>query len=359
MSPWLLSLNLLATLLSAVSAGQSWLYRVALGLSLVGLCLSCLPLVQFPAVQRQAEATLQRALGRDYLEKIASPQRVSLAAQPLNLARVFTGISLPPIRPTGIQFAHPEGVPLRLEIYRPPTAGLHPTIVNIYGGAWKWGNPTQDDKFNRYMAGKGYTVIAIDYRHAPRYRFPAQLQDVQTALAFIWERVTEYGIDRDRVALLGRSAGAHLAMLTAFQPDALPVRAVVSYYGPINLTVGYREPPNPDPIDSRAVLQAFLGGSPDDFPELYRKASPISWVRPDLPPTLLIYGGRDHIVQARYGREMANLLQAQGNSAPFMEIPWAEHAFDAVFSGISNQLALYYTERFLGWALRPLEPSSD
>jgi acetyl esterase/lipase len=71
-----------------------------------------------------------------------------------------------------------------------------------------------------------------------------------------------------------------------------------------------------------------------------------------LPPSLLIYGGRDHVVQSKYGRALGLALREQGNQAVFIEIPWADHVFDAVFGGISNQLALYYTERFLGWALR-------
>jgi acetyl esterase/lipase len=195
-------------------------------------------------------------------------------------------------------------------------------------------------------------VWAIAYRHAPRYRFPAQIEDVQAALAFIQQHATEYETDLERIALLGRSAGAHLAMLAAYRPDAPRIRAVVNYYGPVNLTKGYYDLPHPDPIDVRAVLKAFLGGSPDELPELYRQASPISYVSQPQPPSLLVYGGQDHIIQAKFGRTLGDRLQAVGSQVIFLEIPWAEHAFDAVFNGVSNQLALYYTERFLAWALQ-------
>jgi acetyl esterase/lipase len=141
-------------------------------------------------------------------------------------------------------------------------------------------------------------------------------------------------------------------MLAAYQPDALPVRAVVSYYGPFNLTQGYREPPNPDPLNVRAVLEAFLGGSPDEVPEQYAKASPVSYVTRPLPPTLLVHGSRDHIVEVRFAKAMYKRLRAVGSTSILLEIPWAEHAFDAIFQGPSNQLALYYTERFLAWALQ-------
>lgn len=181
---------------------------------------------------------------------------------------------------------------------------------------------------------------------------------MQAALAFIGQHASEYETDLERMALLGRSAGAHLAMLAAYRPNAPRIRAVVNYYGPVDLTEGYNDLPHPDPINVRAVLKAFLGGSPDELPQLYRQASPISYVTRPLPPSLLVYGGRDHIVQAKFGRSLSERLRAVGSRAIFLEIPWAEHAFDAVFNGVSNQLALYYTERFLAWILQPLASGS-
>ena len=74
--------------------------------------------------------------------------------------------------------------------------------------------------------------------------------------------------------------------------------------------------------------------------------------RKNLPPSLLIYGGRDHIVMSKFGKRLAQALTDQNNQAVFIEIPWADHAFDSVFQGVSNQFALYYTERFLAWTLR-------
>jgi acetyl esterase/lipase len=71
-----------------------------------------------------------------------------------------------------------------------------------------------------------------------------------------------------------------------------------------------------------------------------------------LPPSLLIYGDRDYLVQSKFGQGLYDQLKAVESSAVLIRIPWADHAFDAVFNGVSNQLALYYTERFLAWALR-------
>jgi acetyl esterase/lipase len=330
------------------------LQSLAIIASLAGLLLSAMPLVQVPATEQQFAEVMQNRLGADYLAQVPDQVKRQMRSRPFVLADVFRPMALGESRYTAdIPFATADGIVLKMNVYRPPQIGKYPAIVSIYGGAWQRGSPLENAKFNRYMAAQGYTVLAIDYRHAPDYHFPAQINDVRAALSFIRQHAAEYEVDLERVAVIGRSAGSQLAMLAAYSPEiAFPIRAVVSYYGPIDLTAGYRNPPIPDPINSRAVLKAFLGGTPSQLPELYRDASPITYVKPDLPPTLLIYGDRDYIVQAKYGQKMAERLQEAGNTVVFLKIPWANHAFDAIFNGLSNQIALYYTERFLAWALR-------
>jgi acetyl esterase/lipase len=126
----------------------------------------------------------------------------------------------------------------------------------------------------------------------------------------------------------------------------------VSYYGPVDLVEGWRTPPRPDPLDVRSILETYLGGPPEAQPLRYLEASPLSHIDRRTPPTLLVYGARDHIVEARFGRQLNDRLREQGARSVYLEIPWAEHAFDALPSGLSGQIALYYTERFLAWALR-------
>jgi acetyl esterase/lipase len=353
LSPWLLVLNAIAIPFVLTGIKHNGLQRLALGTSLVGLVLSVLPLVQVPAIQDRMDAAMVNGLGADYMARIPREVQIQMRSHPFILADAFIGINSSKVRYTeGIQFAAPNGVPLSMDIYRPPKVGNYPALVVLYGGGWQNGNPKRNADFSRYMAARGYSVFAIDYRHAPRYRFPAQLDDVRAALTFIQQHAVEYETVPTRIALLGRSAGGHLAMLAAYQPDALPIRAVVNYYGPFNLTEGYRDPPNPDPLNVRAVLLAFLGGSPDQLPEQYVKASPVSYVTRPLPPTLLVHGSRDHIVEVRFAQNMYKRLRAFSSTAVLLEIPWAEHAFDEIFHGPSNQLALYYTERFLAWALQ-------
>lgn len=397
-SPWLLSLNLLLAgfgLLGVIarrrpapeSKPESQLEsqpesrleprprlrlssaRIPLGMSSLAIALSLWPLIQLPLAHQNADRAIATLIGPEtasistsQFQNPPSQRPPSQRQHPWSSRTSFQGITIPEVRyAPDIRFAQPDGIPLRLDLYRPlasePTTP-YPSLVVIYGGAWQRGSPKNDEKFSRYMAAQGYAVWAIAYRHAPRYRFPAQFDDVQAALSFIQTHAAAYNADPNRIALIGRSAGAQLAMLAAYQPNQPAIRGVISYYGPVNLTRGYYEIPTPDPINSRRTLTAFLGGSPDQFPDLYRQASPYNQVRPadtppgPLPPTLLIYGGKDHIVRSAYGQALRDRLQATNNPVAFIEIPWADHAFDAVFNGPSNQMALYYTERFLAWALR-------
>jgi acetyl esterase/lipase len=276
-----------------------------------------------------------------------------MRSAPVVLLDLFRGVDVGDARVVrGVACAAPAGERLTVDIYRPVADGHYPSVVQIYGGAWQRGAPADDAGLATYLAAHGFVVFAIDYRHAPRWLWPAQIDDVRAAIGWVREHGSEYSGDVSRLALLGRSAGAHLAMVAAYQLGTPAISAVVSYYGPVDLTDGYRNPPRPDPLDTRSIEIALLGGTPEQMPERYRDASPITYAtirRP--PPSLLIYGGRDHVVLPRFGAALDARLRGADARSVFLEIPWAEHAFDAIPNGPSAQLALYYTERFLAWAL--------
>ena len=209
--------------------------------------------------------------------------------------------------------------------------------------------PSDKSDFATWLASSGYVVIAIDYRHAPAWRWPAQIEDVNEALRWVGAHAHEYAGDTSRVVLMGRSAGAHLATMAAWFTTPIHVRGVVSYYGPVDLTEAYKHPPRPDPLRIRSVEEALLGAPLEQMPERYADASTITHIRAGttpLVPTLLVYGGRDHIVEPKYGAIVVDALRARGTPVAYLEIPWADHAFDEVFNGPSSQIALYYTERF-------------
>jgi acetyl esterase/lipase len=351
LSPWLLLAGLVLCALTWVVGRGRATARVAFACSAIATLLALIPVVQVPFVVRRFDDRMQSAIAVAGLRPspaLGAPPR----SAPVVLSDLLFGINPGPARVIrALPFAAPEGVPLTLDVYRPVQAGRYPSVVQVYGGAWQRGAPGDDAPFATYLASRGYVVFAIDYRHAPRWQWPAQLDDVRAAMAWVRGHGSEYGADVSRIVLLGRSAGAHLAMLAAYDPAALAVRGVVSFYGPVDLVEGYRRPPRPDPLDVRAVERALFGGSPDDLPERYRAASPIAQIRKGLPPSLLIYGRRDHIVLSEFGARLDQRLRASGNTSIYLEIPWAEHAFDGIGNGLSGQLSLYYTERFLAWAV--------
>ena len=272
---------------------------------------------------------------------------------PISIRRLVVGLEDTHARITRGVAIDGTATPLTLDIYQPTSLRSspepHPILVQIYGGAWQRGAPGDDAAFAATIADRGYVVFAIDYRHAPDAIWPAQIDDVRASLSWIRRHAAGYDADPSRIAVIGRSAGAELAMVAGFTDPG--VRAVISYYGPVNLANGWREPPSPDPIGARPVLEAYLGGRPDQVADRYAAASPITHVSSHAPPTLLIYGARDHIVQATFGRALHAALTAAGASAQYVEIPWADHAFDAIPGGLGGQLSLWRTEQFLGAVL--------
>lgn len=327
-SPALLGGSLVLILISARHARRRRVARAALICAALTGLLSLIPLAQLPFTH----ARFNRAMA----QTTAEPP----AAMPGDV-RVTRGVP----------FSKADGVPLALDVYQPPAAGMFPIIMQIYGGSWQSGSPSSQEWFARHFAQRGYVVVAIDYRHAPEWIWPEQIVDVRTALYWISQDAQKFGGDTSRIVLVGRSAGAQLAMRLAYQEGPSSIRGVVNYYGPVDLAEGWRQPPRPDPANVRGILEAFIGGTPAQKPEHYRHASPISWVSRAAAPTLSIYGARDHIVEARFGRMLDAALKKAGATSVLLELPWSEHSFDAVPNGIGRRIALRYTERFMAWAV--------
>jgi len=352
-SPWLLLASLGVGAMTFNAAAVTPAARAAFAFAVVAALLSAYPLARTPFTLAAFDRAMEQRLGRDYLQQIPAATSAGLrghALSPLDFVRGIARVDVLVRR--GVEFANPGGVALTADVYRPPGAGPHPVLLQVYGGAWQRGAPADNASFATWFAARGYLVVAIDYRHAPAATWPAQLQDVRTALGWVLAHSAEYEADPSRIALVGRSAGAQLALVAAYQSGAQLVRAVVSYYGPTDLVEGWREPPRPDPLDIRSILEAYLHGTPDTAAARYRDASPVTYATSRVPPSLLVYGARDHVVEPRFGRELDERLREAGARSVLLEIPWAEHAFDAVPNGVSGQIALYYTERFLAWALR-------
>ena len=327
-SPVLLAGGIVLVIIAARYARRGRVARAALACSAIASLLALVPIVQLPF----ALARFDRAMARTTAEPAA------IVPGEVRVTR-------------GVPFSKADGVPLSLDVYQPTGNGPFPIVMQIYGGSWQHGAPASQDWFSRHFAERGYLVVAIDYRHAPEWKWPEQIVDVRTALYWITQDAQKFGGDPSRIVVAGQSAGAQLAMRLAYQEGPSSIRGVVNYYGPVDLADGWRHPPRPDPADVRGILELFIGGTPAQKPEHYTHASPITWVSKSSAPTLSIYGSRDHIVEARFGRMLDAALNNAGATSVLLELPWSEHSFDAVPNGMGRRIALNYTEKFIRWAV--------
>ena len=328
LSPVLLICGVVLSAVSAAYARRNAIARLALVFSATASTLSLIPVAQLPlALYRFDQA----------MTKTTVEPPVSRAGE---------------IRVTrGVEFSKSDGVPLSLNVYRPPSGDRDPILLQIHGGSWQAGSPASQEWFSRHFAQRGYVVVSISYRHAPEWKWPEQIVDVRSALHWISEESPAFGGNPARIVVVGRSAGAQLAMRLAYQEGPSSIRGVVNLYGPVDLAEGWRNPPRPDPADVRGILETLIGGTPAQKPEHYRHASPITYVSKSVAPTLSLYGARDHIVEARYGRTLDAALTKAGATSVFLELPWSEHAFDAVPGGMGRRISLHYAERFIAWAV--------
>lgn len=209
---------------------------------------------------------------------------------------------------------------LKLDLAQPKElAAPTPCVVMIHGGGWTQGNKSLHDPHILELARRGYVSATIAYRFAPKYPFPAQVEDVKCAIRFLRANAERYHIDKDRIGAVGFSAGAHLSMLlgTMDKGDGLEgeggnpeqpskVNAVVAWYGPTDLA-------GTDwPEKTGKLLVDFLGGTKQEKLEVYKRASPITYVSPGDAPMLLIHGTKDGLVPWTQATAMADALTKAG-----------------------------------------------
>ncbi|HEX2660052.1 MAG TPA: alpha/beta hydrolase [Polyangia bacterium] len=263
-----------------------------------------------------------------------------------------------------VTYATVDGHELGLDVYPPKRAGDPgagaPAIIVIHGGGWSSGDKGDASKFSHWLAQQGYAVFDIDYRTKPQPNWKSATGDVKCAIGWVKQHATspEWKVDPKRITLLGRSAGGHLALLAAYTPGdpKLPpscdapdtsVESVIDYYGPTELAWDYAHPSNPSVYDSRAKEEGFVGGTPTSQADLYRLLSPALRVTESAPRTLLIHGGRDQFVTKDNSELMGDKLHAAGVRYDMLLIPYAQHAFDFMFGGLSEQIVEKVLLKFL------------
>ena len=234
-----------------------------------------------------------------------------------------------------------------LDYYSSRITGNKPCVIVVHGGSWAGGDSKQLPELNSYLAAKGYNIAAINYRLAPKYQTPAPVQDIQAAIAYLKLHADELHIDTTKFVLLGRSAGAQIALLAAYTMHEPGLKGVIDFYGPADMVWGYSKPSNPLIMNSRKVMEEYVGGTYKQVPQKYFASSPLEFVSRLSVPTLIIHGSNDVLVSPEHSRRLNLKLQQNGIKHYLVKLPWATHGFDYNLNGPGGQLSTYAVETFL------------
>ncbi|MCW3106341.1 MAG: alpha/beta hydrolase [Segetibacter sp.] len=229
-----------------------------------------------------------------------------------------------------------------LDIYLPANAGANtPLIVWIHGGAWMLNDKYADMGYMKNtikgFIDSGYALASIDYRHSTTAVFPAQIQDCNQALEFLYDHAGQYKLDKNRIALIGFSAGGHIASLLAlsnnnnikaFYPigvkSQFKIKCVLDFYGPSDLVAIFN---NPDTSvnNARNPVAILLGATPIDRPDLAKRASPVTYIDKNDPPFFIVQGEKDESVPNTQSRLLSSWLTVTGVKNELTIVPNAPH----------------------------------
>jgi acetyl esterase/lipase len=211
-----------------------------------------------------------------------------------------------------------------LDIYLPANVkGKIPLVIFIHGGGWlsndKYADMGYMKKTVAEIVSSGFAMASIDYRFSTQAVFPAQILDCNRAISFLYDNADKYDFDKNRFAVMGFSAGGHLASLvglsknnnvtTFFMPGtskSFNFKAVVDFYGPAELILF------PGFNDSKSPEALLIGAAPLDRPDLAKAASPVTYVDKNDPPFLIIHGEKDEMVSPNQSRLLSSWLNVAG-----------------------------------------------
>ena len=176
-----------------------------------------------------------------------------------------------------------------------------PTLIYYHGGGWIFGDRTGATTMFLPYLEMGWNVINVEYRMASVSLAPAAVEDCRCALRWAIRNAKQYNIDINRIVLTGHSAGGHLSLITGMLPDGtgldnncdgdekLKVAAIINWYGISDVASLLQGP------DRKNYAVMWLGSQPDPVP-IAKRVSPLTYVRPDLPPIISIHGDKDPVV---------------------------------------------------------------
>jgi acetyl esterase/lipase len=255
----------------------------------------------------------------------------------------------------------PAGRRNTLDIYMPQKSPVSPmpVLIHVHGGAWTLGRKHQQAQpLIQYMASKGWLVVDINYRLAPRHKMPVMIQDVLRAVAWVKANIASYNGDPQFVALTGGSAGGHLVALAAlaanhepfkpgFEHSDCSVNACVPVYGLYDFLNRNKKMKVGLKAFQSFLTKLVMPGSPTSHEAFWDEVSPLSYVRSDAPPMLMLHGRHDLLANFDSAKGFAETLaQSSNNPVIFAEMRGAQHGYDIAYASPTpeHQRAIY---RFL------------
>ena len=213
-----------------------------------------------------------------------------------------------------------------------------PALIFIHGGSWKSGHKEDYKVYTLDFAKRGYVTVAMSYRLLPKYHYPDCVEDVKCAVKWIRAHASDYNIDPENIALIGASAGGHLATLVGYSSDSpvfdkqcnadsisSKVQAVVDFYGPVDFTADFSQ-------EADKLLNNFMDQTYDENPLLYKQASPIEYVSKDDPPTLIFHGTIDDLVPVEQSDLLKTELDKAGVTNEYYRLKGWPHGMDLALS---------------------------
>ncbi len=248
----------------------------------------------------------------------------------------------------GFTYAAPGGKKLKATLYLPEEepASPVPGLVQMHGGGWVTGTRYQQAWYCRNFARNGIAVMTIDYRMLPRYAFPHCVHDAKAAVRWLRHNASAYGVDPERIAAFGASAGGHLAGFLAttgpehgFEGEENPgmssaVYAAISLYGVVDLTkYRDRKPGSPFSGIGRGLIRKFIGqDQPGAEHDAFEVASPITYASPQTCPVMLVHGTSDSLVHFEQSQAFHDRLSELDVPTRLISID-GQHGFDFVHHG--------------------------
>lgn len=244
---------------------------------------------------------------------------------------------------TDIVFATPGGVPLTLDAFVPEGDGPFPTCILVHGGGFTKGDKTSYIKpLFEPLSKAGFTWLTINYRLAPQHRFPACIEDVETAIRWVKAHAAEFKADPQRIALVGESAGGHLVSLAGVRArDDTRVAAVVPFYAPHDLESRVKQSQSVP-----AWVEALFGLTQLDNAawKVLHEASPINHIHGGLPPYLVVHGTKDNTVPFAQSLKFQEKMKAAGNVCDLIVIDGGAHGM-----GGWEKIDPSYKEKLVAW----------